>query len=367
MRKILFIAPIDNSRNGGIASWAKSYINNYNNLEYKFVPVNIPAIRNDKTRLISRFFAGIKQIYGLIANIKVSLKENPDISLAHVTTSGNVGSLRDLIIGKYLHKRGIKCIMHCHYGCVTDDVTSNNLVGSLVRRAMKEYDQIWVLDSASYNTLRNFDKLKDKVFLTPNSIEVPESLDLTPKEYKRVAFIGNLIPSKGLFELIEACLRINVRLDIIGPGEDGVLSKVKEMVGNQMDNKVFLHGRLPNQEAVRYMHEVDVLVLPTYYQSEAFPVSILEAMSLTKMVISCPRAAIPDMLTSLDGEPCGILVEPRSADAISAAIEWCQNNKGKADFMCQKAYEKVYRSYRNEIVFEIYTNNYNSLFIDDKN
>lgn len=367
MRKILFIAPIDNSRNGGIASWAKSYINNYSNSEYKLVPTNIPAIRNDKAGLISRFFAGIKQIYGLIANIRVSLKENPDVSLAHVTTSGNVGSLRDLIIGKYLHKRGIKCIMHCHYGCVTDDVTSNNLVGSLLRRSMNEYDQIWVLDSASYNTLRNFDSLKDKVFLTPNSIEVSESLDLTPKGYKNVAFIGNLIPTKGIFELIDACLMTDVRLDLIGPGQDDILAKVREKVGEQLNKRVYIHGRLSNQDAVNFMRKVDIVALPTYFPSEAFPISILEAMSLTKMVISCPRSAIPDMLTSLDGSPCGILVEPRSADSISEAIKWCQNNNREADLMCQNAYKKVDSCYKKDIVFEIYTNNYNKLFIDDTN
>ena len=366
MREILFIAPVDDSRNGGIASWAKSYINNYNNSYYKLIPTNIPALRNDKVGLVSRFFAGLKQIYGLVVNVRLALKDNPHVSLAHVTTSGNVGSLRDWIIGKYLHKRGIKCIMHCHYGCVSDDVKSNNLVGSLVRKAMNEYDQIWVLDSTSYNSLRHIDSLQDKVFLTPNSIDVAEALDLTPKEYKRVAFIGNLIPSKGLFELIEACLKIDVRLDIIGPGQDDVLSKVNEMVGEQINNKVFLHGRLPNQEAVKYMHEIDILALPTYYQSEAFPISILEAMSLTKMVISCPRAAIPDMLTGLDGGPCGIIVEPRSSESISKAIEWCHNNKYDADIMCKKAYEKVNASYKKEIVFDIYTNNYKKLFIDDK-
>ena len=85
------------------------------------------------------------------------------------------------------------------------------------------------------------------------------------------------------------------------------------------------------------MHSVDILALPTYYASEAFPISILEAMSLTKMVISCPRAAIKDMLTDLDGNPCGMLVEPKSTDAIINAINWCQTHRKEADLMCQKS------------------------------
>ena len=367
MRKILFIAPIDDSRNGGIASWSKSYINNYRNSEYKLIPTNIPALRNDKGGLIGRFCAGIKQIIGLIENIKLSLKNNQNIALAHVTTSGNLGSLRDWIIGRYLHKRGIKCVMHCHYGCVTDDVMSSNLVGTLARKAMHEYDQIWVLDSTSYKTLKNIDSLADRVYLTPNSIDVNNTIDLKPKDYKSVAFIGNLIPTKGIFELIDACLMTGVRLDLIGPGQDDILDKVRKKVGEQLNRRVYIHGRLPNHEAVNFIQNVDIVALPTYFPSEAFPISILEAMSLTKMVISCPRAAIPDMLTSLDGSTCGILVEPRSVDSISEAIKWCQNNNVEADLMCQNAYKKVYSCYKKDIVFEIYTNNYNKLFVDDTN
>ena len=72
-----------------------------------------------------------------------------------------------------------------------------------------------------------------------------------------------------------------------------------------------------------------MIALPTYYPSEAFPISILEAMSRGKMVISCPRAAIKDMLTAVDGKPCGILVREKSVDDIVDAIKWCQENRGK--------------------------------------
>ena len=37
--------------------------------------------------------------------------------------------------------------MHCRYGCITEDIQSKGLVGKLLRKAMDEYDQIWVLDS----------------------------------------------------------------------------------------------------------------------------------------------------------------------------------------------------------------------------
>ena len=124
---------------------------------------------------------------------------------------------------------------------------------------------------------------------------------------------------------------------------------------------------MPNPEAVRFMREIDIIALPTYYPSEAFPISILEAMSLTKMVISCPRAAVQDMLTGIDGDPCGILVEPKSVDAIVDAINWCQAHKEEADKMCQDAYKKVQTCYRKDIVYELYKTHYKELMQQCKN
>ena len=283
------------------------------------------------------------------------------IDILHTTTSGSLGSYRDIRVAKLCKKYGIKSIMHCRYGCITEDYQSKGLVGILLRKSMSLFDQIWVLDSRSYNTLKGIPTLADKVHLTPNSIEVNEPMNPTPKEYKRVAFIGNLIPTKGLYELVEACTRTEVRLDVIGPGADEVVTKIKDMAGDKLNKSIFIHGKLQNPEAVKFMHDVDVVALPTYYPWEAFPISIIEAMSLSKMVISCPRAAVKDMLTDLEGNPCGMLVAPKSADAIVEAIEWLQSHKTESDEMCKKAYEKVYTCYRKEVVYDLYRTHYQEL------
>ena len=118
---------------------------------------------------------------------------------------------------------------------------------------------------------------------------------------------------------------------------------------------------MPNEQAVEFLKGMDVLVLPTYYESEAFPISILEAMSNGKLVISTPRAAIPDMLTAEDGTRCGILVEEKSVSQLKEAIEWVNAHHDEADSLCRKAYEKAYRSYRTDVVYELYRKYYREL------
>lgn len=359
MVNILGLFPL--TGNGGIASWTKKFLATFPDDEYKIYPVSSsPKPRIGKEGVLERSFSGFTALNRILKEVEQTMKKHK-IDMLHTTTSGSLGSYRDIRVAKLCKKYGIKSIMHCRYGCITEDYQSKGLVGVLLRRSMSLFDQIWVLDSRSYNALKGIPTLSDKVHLTPNSIDVNEPMNIAPKDYKRVAFIGNLIPTKGLYELVEACTRTEVRLDVIGPGADEVVTKIKDLAGDKLNKSIFIHGKLPNPEAVKFMHDVDVVALPTYYPWEAFPISIIEAMSLSKMVISCPRAAVKDMLTDLEGKPCGMLVAPKSADAIVEAIEWLQSHKAEADEMCKKAYEKVYTCYRKEVVYDLYRTLYKEL------
>lgn len=350
--------------NGGIASWTRKFTKSFPNDEYQFTFVDVspssPRAGGFSETLLIRTLSGFTAMLRILKELRMVLSKDK-YDVLHTTTSGNIGSLRDYRVAKLCKRHSVKTIMHCRYGCISEDIQSKGLIGMLLRRAMNEFDQIWVLDSRSYNTLKGIQSLKDKVFLTPNSIDVTEEMDPTPKEYKRVAFVGNLYPTKGLYELVDACTRTNVRLDVIGPGADDVVLHVKKIAGDKLNRTVFIHGKLPNQEAVKFMHDIDIVALPTYYPWEAFPISIIEAMSLTKMVISCPRAAVKDMLTDLDGNPCGMLIAPKSTDAIVKAIKWCQAHKEEADVMCRKAYDKVKKCYCKEVVYDLYRSLYKKL------
>lgn len=364
MIKIIGLFPL--TGNGGIASWTKKYLKTFPDDQFNIYPINnSPINRNDNNGQIVRIISGLRTLLKVRKNlIKIIKQENPQI--LHTTTSGSLGSLRDYIVGKICQKKNIKTIMHCRYGCISDDIKSKGLVGILLRAAMRQYDQIWVLDSESYKTLKSLPDYSNKVKLTPNSIEVPNSANLSPKQYNRMGFIGNLIPSKGLFELIEAAKNTKIHLDIIGPGSDNVINQIKIIAGESLNSLIFIHGRMDNEKAVEFLNQLDIIALPTYYPSEAFPISILEAMSRGKLVISCPRAAISDMLTGINGKKCGILVQPKSHKSIEEAIEWIRNHKKESDLLCSIAYEKVKKTYDMSVIYEKYRCNYRELIDNDR-
>lgn len=56
-----------------------------------------------------------------------------------------------------------------------------------------------------------------------------------------------------------------------------------------------------------------------------------------------------------------MLVREKSVEDIADAIRYCVEHPKEADIMSQKAYEKVFFSYRKEIVYDIYRDNYRNL------
>lgn len=363
MVKVLLVSGI--SGNGGTQTWTREYLKSYDSDRFKLVHVNMSARRGliPEASLLKRIFDGLLDLRDVYVDVRTALRSH-DIRIMHAATSGSLGTLRDYLLAKVAKRFKVKCVLHCHYGCIAEDLSKGGLLSKLLKSAIKLYDEVWVLDTKSKNFLNSMPEYSGKVYVAPNFIETPRSLAIEPKLYTRVAFVGNIVPTKGVFELIEAIKDLpNTQLLLVGPAEKDVQKHINSLINGIESTRVQMLGRLPNEEAVSLMSNVDIVALPTYYPWEAFPISILEAMSRGALVLSCARSAIPDMLTSIDGTLCGIIVPPQSSQAIKDAIIWCQENSHLADQLREKAYTKVSHCYTKEIVFNKYTSLY-SLLID---
>lgn len=361
--KVLFLT--STIGNGGIQSWAKNYIKACSLCELKHMQISRrrSLIRYDSKIPIKRIKDGVMDMIDLIRDLRRVLKEDKTIDLIHSTTSGGFGTFRDYFTALTAHKYGVKIIMHCHYGSIPIDYNNKGIWGWLLRKTLPLYDQIWVLDSKSVATLQENLVLKNKVKLAPNFIDVPDISKIAAKKYYDVAFVGNLLPTKGLYELVKAVASIKneTRLTIVGPGKPSIIEHIKTLSGDKFGKEIKVTGLLPNDEAVKLIANMDIIALPTYFPAEAFPISILEAMSRGKMVISTKRAAIPDILTDLDGNCCGKLVEEGSISDIVSAILWCQENCKEADTMCANAYKKVKSVYQTDVILNRYYSYYKEL------
>lgn len=358
---IVLIAPLYG--NGGIASWTKKFLKTFPNEIYNVFPISVVRKPKKKyTSLLGRIIDGTMDMCYILNELRRVVKSNK-IDVLHITTSASWGTYRDKMVAKFCHKHNIRCILHYRYGNLPNDLNVEGRQKNLLLETMALYDNIWVLDKKTLNVLSFYPELVNKVRLTPNSIEVPEMNNLPPKSFKKYLFMANIYPTKGIFEIIKAVknIKTDIVLNIVGPATDSIVEQMKIESGNLWGNKIVYLGSLPNESAVNLLKSMDCLVLPSYYMGEAFPMSILEAMSYGKLVISTPRAAIPDMLTSLDGDRCGLIVDERSVTQLSDAIDWCLSNNQEADVLCMKAYEKVKKCYSTGVVYEMYRELYNNL------
>lgn len=361
MIKVIFVAPLPGY--GGIASWANNYRQHVLE-DVELVSVDVSKRRN-KQLCVNKFkvvFSGILDMLEVIGDIKKAIKLHPDAKILHATTSGGLGTIRDYIVAGIAKKKGLKTILHCHYGNLPDVMSKKNTLSHWLKKTFNSYDQIWVLDSKSQQSLIQED-IKSEILIAPNFIDVPQEKTVENCDFKHIGFIGNVSETKGVLDLISAVSNMgkDTKLTLIGPYAVGIQEKIQAVLNESTNPNIEFLGRLPNEQAVKELEKCDIVALPTYFKSEAFPISILEAMSRSKLVISCNRAAIPDMLTDVDGKNCGLLVAPKSPKEITDAIIWCQEHVLDARKMCEKAYEKVNSVYRTELVMKLYKDFYTKL------
>ncbi len=118
----------------------------------------------------------------------------------------------------------------------------------------------------------------------------------------RFLFIGRLIKEKGLPLLLDLFSNkfSDQQLHICGEGE--MLAEVEE-AAKRNANITYL-GRVPHHEMAAVMEDKHVLLLPS--DSEGLPLSVLEAMASSMVVLATPVGGIPEVIE--DGRN-GILVE----------------------------------------------------------
>jgi glycosyltransferase involved in cell wall biosynthesis len=136
-----------------------------------------------------------------------------------------------------------------------------------------------------------------------------------PPPGTRLLFIGNLLLTKGVMELIEAFATLpeEVTLSVIGDGPARAAMEQRIDALN-LQGRITLHGRLPHDEVARRLPGYSLLVLPSY--SEGVPNVVVEALACGVPVVTTSVGGIPEVVQ----EHCGLLVPPRDVPALAAAL-----------------------------------------------
>ena len=148
---------------------------------------------------------------------------------------------------------------------------------------------------------------------------------------QKVLFLSRLRKDKGLGEALAACRYL----------PEGCLLQVFGEPVPDTDFSLFdghpratYGGVLRPEDVPQALCENDLLLFPSYYEGEGYPGVLIEAFQCGLPVIATRWRAIPEVVTH---EENGLLVEPRSAADLRAAIERLLENPDLYRRLCEGA------------------------------
>jgi len=130
----------------------------------------------------------------------------------------------------------------------------------------------------------------------------------------RFAYVGQLWRGKGLAEVIEAGERLGEGAAVDVYGQLGFDVPAEWFDGLR---RVSYVGEIEPDDVHAILSEHDVLLVPTYMETEGYPGVVLEAYAAGIPVIATRWRALPEIVD----ERTGVLVEPRDAEALRAAMQ----------------------------------------------
>jgi glycosyltransferase involved in cell wall biosynthesis len=159
----------------------------------------------------------------------------------------------------------------------------------------------------------------------------------------RILFVGNVIPRKGLDDLVSALAilpRDVCRLDVVGSLEHapGYVKRVFGRITNaHLGDRITFWGRVSDSELRKRLAASHVLAVPSY---EGFGIVYLEAMSFGLPVIASTQGAAREIVSH---GRTGFLVSPRKPQQIARHLLWLHEDLSRLASFSRSArhyYEK---------------------------
>jgi glycosyltransferase involved in cell wall biosynthesis len=281
---VLFVGP-DNNK-GGIGAVLNVYSKYFNDFQL------IKTYPSDVSR--NRVIYFLKSLFSLVQK----LLKDKSINVVHIHSASNGSFLRKsivLLISKSLTR---KVILHIHGGSFKEFFASSRIRSKYILTILKMSDAVICL-SEEWKYYFNNQLGLNNVKVLSNPIEYPELANREKEsDQLELLFLGAVVPTKGIFDLLEYLstnkyfITGRIRLHIGGEGDSYHLNKLLQQYG--ISDSVIQHGWVENEEKSSLMNMIDIFILPSHI--EALPMSILEAMSYAKPIISTRVGGIPSLV-----------------------------------------------------------------------
>jgi glycosyltransferase involved in cell wall biosynthesis len=161
----------------------------------------------------------------------------------------------------------------------------------------------------------------------------------------RFAFLGRMIPHKGVDWLLRAVQRVraDVAIDLAGTGNQEAEYRALASTLN-LDARVSFHGWLAGEQVDGLLAGARALIFPSIWHEPGGTVAF-EAMVAGRAVVMSRVGGMPEVVD--DGQN-GLLIEPGDVDALAAAIDHLARDYDLARRLGETGRRRVLENYTLE-------------------
>lgn len=254
----------------------------------------------------------LEALWTIVRCMYMTVTGRPEV--VHVNVAGQLGLLRDLLVIRWCRAIHVQVVVHVRFGRVPEIARSNSWEWRMLVRVINGSSLVIAIDGRTAEELA-VRVPSSTVRLIPNCVEVSEYPTEVPARTKDVLFVGWVVPSKGVEELLEAWPSVRTdgaTLRLMGAFEQQYVADLERrgLLGPDID----LVGEATHGQVLEAMSACGLFVLPSH--TEGFPNVVVEAMSTGAPIVATSVGAIPDMLA----EGAGVIVPPRDVAALAAGM-----------------------------------------------
>lgn len=323
--------------------------------ECRFINIATASNLEDIGKLSKR---KLTYVFSLIRKLKQTIAEfRPDI-IYYTPNATGMPFYKDFLVLESLKKTGCKIVVHYHNKgvCTRQDRWFDNF---LYKRFFKNLKVILLAENL-YNDIKKYVK-RDDVQICGNGIpKIHPSLskgNLINNEHSHVKllYLSNMMAEKGVWTLVDACRLLHdkgVRFEchFVGGWKDITENTFRNCIESYgLQDCVFAHGPKYGDEKEQYFDNADVMVFPTYYHNECFPLVLLEGMMHGLACISTNEAGIPGII---DDGKTGIMVTRHDFSQLADAIEKLAQDRN----LCEQMGEAGRRKYEEQFTLSVFEN-----------
>ena len=284
--------------------------------------------------------------------LKALREQKPDLVYFTPSTAG-WAFYRDAITVHLLKSRGQNIVLHFHNK--SSDAYVNRWYNKLVWERFFNGVYAIFLGYALAKQFEEYTVKSRKIFICPNGMPDSDKVEYgrlmhSPRDRKPYTFLflSNMIETKGVYVLLEACALLkkrgySFRCDFVGQWFDVTQEAFKaKCVQLGVEDYVMAYGAKYGAEKECFWQDADAFVFPTYYPSECFPLVLIEAMRCALPILSTDEAAIPEII---ENGKTGWLIEKQNAQELANKMEWTITHPTESEQMGRAGRLKFEQNY----------------------